>query len=392
MGASEKQPAEQCHFFRHYDWSGLTFPPVSAIPQRTSLPAETARILREGLSSGRWAGCLPGEHELCAELRVSRMTLRAAIDQLARERLLEKGGHGRRHRIMAPAATVRSTLDIRSGKVRVLSQTPPENIVGVMERALAELQRGLATDGIGYHYHHRADLNRRDAGRTLASLVDANTRDGWVLCGLPAAVQHWFASRCLPAMVLGARAPGVALPHVEFASSALARHAGGQFLHYGHSRLALLRSSLEMTGETECEAGLREAATSHAEVVEIVCGHCTNSRPTIRLAMDRLLAAKPVPTAFLVTQPQWVGCVLARLKRAGMRVPEDVAVISRGDDLFLQLSDPEVTRYAYDGPRLGRAAARLMLQVLAQPGLPLRSTVIIPEFVQGETLVRAVKK
>ena len=91
----------------------------------------------------------------------------------------------------------------------------------------------------------------------------------------------------------------------------------------------------------------------------------------------------------MVANPQWVWCVLARLQRAGLRVPEDAAVISRGDDLFLQLSDPEVTRYAYDGPRLGRAATRLMLQVLAQPGGKFRSTVLMPEFVRGETLFQS---
>ncbi len=358
---------------------------MSDIPQRFPLAAETARVLREGLSSGRWTGQLPGEHELCAELRVSRMTLRAAIEQLARERLLEKGGYGRRHRIVATMPSDRSARDVRGGKVRVLSQTPPENIVGVMERALAELQRGLAVAGAGYHYLHRADLTRRDVARALASLVDVNARDGWVLCGVPPAVQAWFASRGLPVMVLGARAPGITLPHVEFASRALARHAGGQFLKHGHRRLALLRFSLEMVGEAECEAGLRDAAATHPDSVEIAIAHCTNSRPTIRRAMNQLLASKPVPTAFLVTQPQWVWCVLACLKRAGMRVPEDAAVISRGDDQFLQMSDPEVTRYAYDGPRLGRAATRLMLQVMAQPGGKFRSTVIMPEFVQGET-------
>lgn len=106
--------------------------------------------------------------------------------------------------------------------------------------------------------------------------------------------------------------------------------------------------------------------------------------------MSRLLALNPVPTAVLVTQPQLVLCVLACHNRAGMRVPEDAAVISRGGDLFLRTSDPEITRYAYDGPRLGRAATRLMLQIMAQPGGKFRSTVIMPEFVRGETLVPAV--
>ena len=56
-----------------------------SLPMRPSLVAETARVLREGISSGRWPERLPGERELSAALQVGRNTLRAALAELERE-------------------------------------------------------------------------------------------------------------------------------------------------------------------------------------------------------------------------------------------------------------------------------------------------------------------
>jgi hypothetical protein len=49
------------------------------------------------------------------------------------------------------------------------------------------------------------------------------------------------------------------------------------------------------------------------------------------------------------------------------RIPQDAAVISRGDDLFLETAVPSIARYHLDGRLLGRTASRLMLQLLRQP-------------------------
>jgi DNA-binding GntR family transcriptional regulator len=46
--------------------------------------------------AGHWQGHLPGERELCAKLQVSRHTVRAALDELERDGLLEVSDRQRR--------------------------------------------------------------------------------------------------------------------------------------------------------------------------------------------------------------------------------------------------------------------------------------------------------
>lgn len=55
------------------------FKVMNRLPQKVSLVAQTASVILEEIESGRWIGSLPGEHELCAQLHVSRRTVRAAL-------------------------------------------------------------------------------------------------------------------------------------------------------------------------------------------------------------------------------------------------------------------------------------------------------------------------
>ena len=70
------------------------------LPQRTSLVAQTAAILKERIQSGEWHKWLPGEHELCAHLRVARMTLRGALAQLEQAGMV-RVHQGKRREILA---------------------------------------------------------------------------------------------------------------------------------------------------------------------------------------------------------------------------------------------------------------------------------------------------
>ena len=91
------------------------------IPQRSSLVAQVADSIREAIEAGKWSGELPGEHDLCVQLRVSRMTLRGALDSLESQRSIKRGGHGKRTCIlhMAPESP-RS----RGTEVRMVSGLP----------------------------------------------------------------------------------------------------------------------------------------------------------------------------------------------------------------------------------------------------------------------------
>src|SRR5213593_3402149 len=90
------------------------------LPQKSSLVAQTAAILRERIESGEWHKWLPGEHELCGQLHVARMTLRLALAQLSRAGLV-RSSQGRRREIVARRLGATSTV---SRRVLLLTPVP----------------------------------------------------------------------------------------------------------------------------------------------------------------------------------------------------------------------------------------------------------------------------
>lgn len=74
--------------------------------QRSSLPEQVAKHLREGIQVERWSGALPGEQNLAKELDVSRYTVRRAFSILEKEGILGLRGQGCRRGITKEQETV----------------------------------------------------------------------------------------------------------------------------------------------------------------------------------------------------------------------------------------------------------------------------------------------
>src|SRR5687768_5553539 len=82
----------------------------------------TARMVAE-IEAGTWVGWLPGERALTEALRVSRKTVRKAIEQLKHDGQLETLS-GRGHRIVTQARPRRSGPN----SVGLLTPDPLENL------------------------------------------------------------------------------------------------------------------------------------------------------------------------------------------------------------------------------------------------------------------------
>lgn len=98
---------------------------MPSLPQRHSLVSQTAAILREEIERGSWPEWLPGERVLCETLQVSRNTLRAALDQLKRDRVIESV-HGAGNRVNAQPPQRRTRL--KATDVALLSPLPIEQL------------------------------------------------------------------------------------------------------------------------------------------------------------------------------------------------------------------------------------------------------------------------
>jgi len=352
------------------------------LPQRSSLVAQTADILREEIRSGAWARWLPGEIELCARLQVSRVTLRAALAQLQRERLI-RASQGRRREILHPSARVprrASSREVFFFLPHSLSAIP-RFVLFLIDNLRDRLnQEGYRLETLTYPAAYTARPNG-----TLQNLTARHQSAGWILYQSTPTMQRWFSAHNLPAVICGSRHGGVELPAMDLDYYALCRHAAGRFLAKGHCHLALINSRPILAGDRESERGFHDGVGHHPNARVTVCHH-DGTRESVCAELDRLLAIPNHPTALLVSHSHHVLTVLGHLARRGVRVPQDIALISRDDDLVLQHVVPTVARYSVEPSLFARKLGRLVMEVVRSGVIHPRDHRLLPRFLPGETL------
>lgn len=352
------------------------------LPQRLSLITQTAESLRSHIAAGHWQGHLPGERTLCSHFQVSRQTIRAALRVLEREQLVSVSKRKRRQ-IGTPltgVGKVRHTSLVVALSPRPLVAMSPSSVVMV-----DQLRADLAQAGLSLEIHVSSACFSDHPARTLEEITMRLPAAAWLLFGSREPMQHWFVAKGIPCLVVGSCAPAIPLPSFDSRYRAVCRHAGAMLRRKGHRCLALVRPEGAYGGETESEAGLREALEGGQPPLLEVIRH-DGSPDHICALLDKALQSKNPPTAFIVARAMHVLTVMMHLMGRGLRIPRDIAVVSRDDESFLHHVVPAVTRYATSPDQFARRVSAAVLLLAKGSSLPGRAHLLMPKLIAGGTV------
>ncbi|MBI5773231.1 MAG: substrate-binding domain-containing protein [Verrucomicrobia bacterium] len=353
------------------------------IAQRASLVAQAAQFLRDALDHGQWFGELPGERNLCARLGVSRPTLRAALEQLRREGRLAVT-HGRPTRILQPRA---KSAGAPRSVVAMLSPVPLRAMPPFVMHWVDELREQLAAAGCPLELHVSRTVYSPRPARALESLVRRAPAAAWVLYLSSEVMQRWFQERGLPCLVAGSCVPEVKLPSVDVDYRAACRHAVGLLCAAGCARIALVLPHGGYAGDREGEEGFREALarSSTKPAASRILRH-DGTVAGLCAQLDSALGTSPPVDGFIVARSGHALTALTHLSRRGVRVPQEVAVVSRDDDAFLEFVVPRMARYTSDPAQFARRVARVAMQLAQQGFAAPRAVRLMPRYLAGETV------
>ncbi len=144
-------------------------------------------------------------------------------------------------------------------------------------------------------------------------------------------------------------------------------------VQHGHHCIALLRGPASRRSSTERLEGYRRALQQYGlEYNEdyVQLADFEASPETWVQATRRLLAASPPPTAILASNDIVAAVVLRTLQRAGLRVPQDVAVIGTDNQPFCTFLNPALTTVGVPIIEAGQRAIEMLLTRLAEPHRP----------------------
>jgi LacI family transcriptional regulator len=147
----------------------------------------------------------------------------------------------------------------------------------------------------------------------------------------------------------------------------------------GHRRIALLRGPTGRRSSTERLEGYRRALQQHSlEYCEDYIRPTDFEAPqeTWAQATAELLAVSPRPSAILASNDIVAAVAMRTIQRAGLRVPQDVAVIGYDNQPFCTFLNPALTTVGVPIVEAGKLATEMLLTRLAEPHRPLERVVL----------------
>jgi LacI family transcriptional regulator len=350
-----------------------------------SLAAQVAARIDAEIEKGTWSEWLPGERTLTKTLQTSRKTLRKALAHLQRSGAIETR-HGLGHQIVTRTARVRrnATSELSVG---LLTPESLENLRPYTALWVDELRVLLFEKGVRLAAFSGARFFTGRPEKALARLVEQHPQTCWVLAHSNEHIQQWFHTHRVACVIAGSSHSGLPLPSVDLDNFAVCRHAAGEMLRLGHRRLALFTKQSARAGDLESERGFEDGVrtSAHRDVEHVVMRHDGTVDGAYR-ALGRLFGVAAPPTAVLIAQSPFYLTTIAFLAERGLRVPSEVALVSRDDETFLSYLKPSPARYACN-PRT--YAKRLLLQLqLCFEGDAGGHTIhrIEPKFIAGGSL------
>jgi LacI family transcriptional regulator len=97
--------------------------------------------------------------------------------------------------------------------------------------------------------------------------------------------------------------------------------------------------------------------------------------------VNQALARSPRPTAVIVLGSQMLAGTLSAIASSGLRVPDDVSLVSIGDTDLARFAGNGVTALRWDLQLVGRQAAELLLARIAEPARPPHRIVFPTELI-----------
>ncbi len=359
-------------------------PPTSR--RFTSLPAQVADALRQGIGQHAWKEWLPGERALTETFQISRKTLRKALAQLQAEGLV-KAEHGLGNRIIAPASDTETVRASEESAVALLTPDPIEQMRLHTLLWINRLKSMLIENRVRLYAFDGHKFFSRQPANALEKLVAQQSVSCWILANSTKATQRWFCENKVPCVIAGSCHPGIDLPFVDLDHYALCRHAAGVLLAAGHRRVALLNERSGRAGDMESEAGfvagVRESR--RASAVPLVMYH-DHSAASLSRVLNSLLNMSNPPTALLASNSASYLTVISVLAQRGLRVPGDISVVSRDDEPFLSFLLPAPSRYTSSPNAYAKKILKPLMQVLQGEAVSPRGTRIIPTYTKGASL------
>ena len=194
-----------------------------------------------------------------------------------------------------------------------------------------------------------------------------------------------LTERHLPAVLINASIDELPFPRVSCNDEVAVEQAMGHLISLGHARIGVLLGPADhVPSERKLAAARVVAARAGFELGADQVVHSAYSLESGQAATGRLLKAG-VTGIVCASDPLALGAIRA-VRRAGMRVPDDVSVVGYDDSAFMSCTEPPLTTVRQPIEPMGRAAIELLVSLIGGASVAQDELLFEPELVvRGST-------
>jgi DNA-binding LacI/PurR family transcriptional regulator len=194
-----------------------------------------------------------------------------------------------------------------------------------------------------------------------------------------------LTERQLPAVLINASIDELPFPRVSCNDEVAVEQAMGHLVSLGHTQIGVLLGPADhVPSERKLAAARLWAQRAGLELGDDQVVHSAYSLESGQAATGRLLKAG-VTGIICASDPLALGAIRA-VRRAGMRVPEDVSVVGYDDSAFMSCTEPPLTTVRQPIEPMGRAAIELLVSLIRGASVAQAELLFEPELVvRGST-------
>lgn len=252
---------------------------------------------------------------------------------------------------------------LRNQVFAAIAQSLDEALMAAGRTLLA----GSSADDPQHEAHVVSAFLRRGVDGLVLSLVDERAT----------ALRRDLVGSGIPLVLLDRDARGLAADqvlcgHHEGISAALA-----ELTAHGHERISLLTPPLTIRPGREVRASFVQLG---GDPTLVRSGFLTEEFG--REATAELLLMEPPPTALIVSGTEVLVGALESVRELGLRIPDDLSLISYDDSPAARLYDPPISSLVRDPTRMGAMAASMIIERLNGYAGPPRTVMLPTTFVR----------
>ncbi|WP_250007088.1 LacI family DNA-binding transcriptional regulator [Actinoplanes sp. M2I2] len=292
-----------------------------------------------------------------------------------------------------PNRLARSLVTRRSGTVAlVVSDTDSHDDDPFLSRFFADPYFGRVVGGLMSVLRRQGVqlalqiVGTDEARRRFVGDLRNGQADGAVVLSLPPVdpLPRLLTDGGVPAVQIGRPAEPVPIDYVDLANDTGAALAAERLLSRGCQRLAMISGPADVPASSDRIAGFRRALARRGHGwVPIETGNFT--RDSGEAAMRKLLGGDPQPDGVFVANDLMALGALAAVREAGLRVPEDVAMVGFDDSSAAVAASPALTTIRHPLEDMAAEAARLLLARIEDPDMRVSSVIYEPALVERDS-------